>query len=515
MVQTLVTSNVSSFPHPAVQLQFFECLNRYSTFFFARPDHVSSALFAFLDGRGIYNANSGVRLRAWYIFSRFVKETATLFPPDYIERVLEGLKGALAVNATLPSTASDEDPLLAATNAARDSDAQLHLFESCGSLIAQYGKASSAAQQAALLKAVCDPLLGQLQSAVASFNANQSDLREVLQVHDLMLALSNVAKGFPDTPSGSNAPVVAAALPPDVLEVFKTVTEQILVALSSLNRFSIVRDAARGAFARIVSTTGTVVLPFIPNLIQGLLSHLTSPELVDFLSFLGLIVAKYKTSVAAMIDELFLVLVERVFHFLNQEVGGTDDAVARSELQRGYITFLSTLVSSAGMDGVLTSDRNKPQLDSILQSVVYYAENGDPPCQRASFGILGRMVSVWGGGEAGKTNGTVASSAPPDFTSWIYETLVPLAFTVPASPSFDLSDAQSQMVVSEISQLLKTVLAKRGAEELGGWLKGVYLPRIGCPPGLAEEFVKNLVGLEQGKKWKACFATFIEQCRGA
>ena len=120
----------------------------------------------------------------------------------------------------------------------------------------------------------------------------------------------------------------------------------------------------------------------------------------------------------------------------SQEVGGTDDAVARSELQRGYITFLSTLVSSAGMDGVLTSDRNKPQLDSILQSVVYYAENGDPPCQRASFGILGRMVSVWGGGEAGKTNGTVASSAPPDFTSWIYETLVPLAFTVPASPSF-------------------------------------------------------------------------------
>ena len=45
------------------------------------------------------------------------------------------------------------------------------------------------------------------------------------------------------------------------------------------------------------------------------------------------------------------------------------------------------------------------------------------------------------------------------------------------------------MVLSEISQLLKTVLSKRGAEELGGWLKGVYLPRIGCPPGLAEEFV--------------------------
>lgn len=106
-VQALVESNVSNFPHPAVQLQFFECLNRYASFFITRPDKISSALFAFLDTRGLYNGHTGVRHRVWYLFSRFVKEVAPVVPGEYVEKVLSQMK--VSTNGTLAKLAKAFD----------------------------------------------------------------------------------------------------------------------------------------------------------------------------------------------------------------------------------------------------------------------------------------------------------------------------------------------------------------------------------------------------------------------
>lgn len=54
-------------------------------------------------------------------------------------------------------------------------------------------------------------------------------------------------------------------------------------------------------------------------------------------------------------DELFLVLLERVFFFVNQDVSGTDDAVQRNELQKAYVNLISALVLT-GLEGVLISE---------------------------------------------------------------------------------------------------------------------------------------------------------------
>ncbi|CAO1622643.1 unnamed protein product [Sympodiomycopsis kandeliae] len=537
-VQSIVQSSVASFPHPAVQLQFFECLNRYAPFFLARPDNLPSALFAWLDSRGLYNGHTGVRHRIWYLFSRFIRETSPVIPADYTQRVIDGMRDVLVVQAELPAASNgDEDPLVKATEAAGPFDSQLYLFESSGLLLSNLRNESD--RLVSLLNTVCDPLVNQLQQAVQSFNANQSNLREVLQVHHLMLAMSNLAKGFPDVsaPSGSATNANSgngAARPDDAwVQVFKSVTEQILIALGQLNQFAIVREAARGAFSRIVATTGEAVLPFIPNLIQALLSQVTTVELVDFLSFLGLVVAKYKHKVQPMLDELLLVLIERVFHFLNMPVSGTDDAVQRSELQRSYINFLSQAVTS-GIDGILTSDRNLGQLQTILQSIVYYANEGDQACQRSSFGILSKLVVAWAGsgtltsennGVAVKqsssstpsTNGKPASTPPnvtvPGFETFIYDTLVPLTFEVPAKQSFDFTDAQSQLVLTEICVVLKTILNSRGSMEVSSFLLDVYFPKIGCPNHIGVEFIENL-NASDARKFKVYFQGFISQSRG-
>lgn len=504
MVQKLVQSNVSSFPHPAVQLQYFECLVRYSNFFAARSGCVSDALPAFLDWRGVHHEKLGVRKRVNYLLYRFVRDLRAVaaVPLDFVQRLLQGLQDLLVVRAELPEVAPDEDPLVKATAPAGYFDSQLYLFETSGILISLLNNSPN--DQVVLLKAISEPLSEQMQQAVQGFQRNPSDLTSVLQVHHLMLALSSLSKGFPDVNPNSSQPE------PQWVGVFKTITEQVLVSISSMNQFSVVREAARGAFARMVSTCGKAVLPYIPGLIDALLSEVTSQELVDFVNFLSLVVNKYKDDVKAIVDQLFLILVERIFFFLNQNITGTDDAVQKSELQKAYMNLLSSMIHS-GMESVFVSDKNAAQLETLLQSVVFYSTNSDAACQRTAFSILHRLVAAWGGSANEAANGA-SSTALPGFERFIYETLIGLIFEAPTKEGFDFRDAQAQIVLGEIATLAKTIYLKRG-DEMINYLLQVYFPGIHCPPELAQDFAQNLKSLD-AKPFKKYLEAFIAKSRG-
>ncbi|PWZ01596.1 Exportin-T [Testicularia cyperi] len=506
MVQKLVMSNVSSFPHPAVQLQYFECLVRYSNFFAARSECVSDALPAFLDWRGAHHDKMGVRKRANYLLYRFIRDlrSVSAVPLDFVQRLLQGMQDLLVIHAELPDVGPDEDPLLKATAPAGFFDSQLYLFETSGILVSMLSNAPN--DQVMLLKAIADPPIEQLSQTISAFSQNSSDLRLVLQVHHLMLALSSLSKGFPDINPSSSQPE------PQWVSVFKSITEQVLVSLRSMKQFSIIREAARGAFARIVSTCGRAVLPYIPGLIDGLLSEVSAEELIDFVNFLSLVVNKYKDDVKPIIDELFLILVERIFYFLNQGVTGTDDAVQKAELQRAYMNLLSSMVQS-GMEGVFVSDKNAPQLETLLQSIVYYSTNSDTACQRTAFSILHRLVGAWGSPADGTpSNGTAAAKGLPGFDRFIYETLIGLIFEAPTKETFDFRDAQAQIVLGEIATLAKTIYLKRGDEAIN-YLIQVYFPGINCPSDLAQDFAQNLRTLD-AKPFKKYLEQFIAKSRG-
>lgn len=505
MVQKLVQSNVSSFPHPAVQLQYFECIVRYSNFFAARSGCVSDALPPFLDWRGVHHEKLGVRKRVNYLLWRFVRELRAVaaVPMDIVQRLLQGLQDLLVVRAELPEVAPDEDPLVKATATAGYFDSQLYLFETSGMLISLLSNAPS--DQVVLLKAISEPLSEQMQQAVQAFQRNSSDLTSVLQVHHLMLALSSLSKGFPDVNPNSAQPE------PQWVGVFKAITEQVLISIGSMNQFSVVREAARGAFARMVSTCGKAVLPYIPGLIDALLSEVTSQELVDFVNFLSLVVNRYKDDVKSIVDQLFLVVLERIFFFLNQSVSGTDDAVQKSELQKAYMNLLSSMVQS-GMESVFVSDKNAAQLETLLQSIVFYSTNSDAACQRTAFAILHRLVSAWAGSPAGAAQNGTASTALPGFERFIYETLIGLIFEAPTKEGFDFRDAQAQIVLGEIATLAKTIYVKRG-DEMINYLLQVYFPGINCPPELAHDFAQNLKALE-AKPFKKYLEAFIAKSRG-
>ncbi|UZJ57332.1 hypothetical protein CBS101457_006652 [Exobasidium rhododendri] len=495
IAQRFFQSNISAFRHAAVQLQYFECSVRYAAFFTARPESLGDALAPYLDWRGIHHERSTVRHRVDYLFLRFIKDTKDQFRPNFVQGILEGMQDVLVVSAKLPSVEPNEDPLEKAVNKSSGFDHQLHLFEACGVVLRLLKNSPN--DQVVLLKIIVDPLSKQLNEAVQQHQANKGDLQVILQIHHLFFALSNLAKGFPELnghglSKGEETPLW--------MNVFKVVTEQILSCLGvgSLNNYKIIRDAARGAFSRIVATTGLVILPYIPSLLNALLSQISAGELMDFLSFLGLVVNKYKTDVEAVFDELLTPLLEKTFYFLNQEVAGTDDQIQRQHLIRGYVAFLSTLIS-VNLDGVLRSERNQPQLETILQSLVFYAANSEASTVRTIFNILTRIVNLWGGrvsveattNKKGSLDKAVGEKPLPGFENFIYKTLVNLIFEVPGKPDFDFADAQTQIALTEICNLAKAIYAKRGQEFID-FLTKVYFPSINCPAEMANDFVVGL-----------------------
>lgn len=497
MLQLVFRSRLSEHLHPVVQLQYFECVVRYASSFLLWPEFLPGALSAFLDGRGLRNPRVGMRRRINYLFYRFVRDTRSAIPAEFVPRLLEGMQESFYVQAKLPEVTPEEDPLQKATERASAFDSQLYLFDTAGLLIAQLGPSPDT--QVMLFKAITQPLSEQLQQAVQAFGADSTNLQSVLQAHHLILALSTLAKGFPDYDASRTTE-------PAWIPEFKPVTEQILLALTALNQFMIIREAARGAFARVVTSAGPAVLPYIPTLIHALVNEVSEGELVDLLNFFGLITHKYKKDVRDVMDDLFMVLVNRIFSFLNQSVQGTDDYVRRADMERAYFGLINALLS-AGLDGVLVSEKNQQQLQSVLQSLVFYAENGEPLTQRSAIGVLVRLVTLWG------TRASNDTSVLPGFEQFLYDAILPLVFQIPSKPSFDASDAQAQQVLTELSVLLKTIHQARG-DELIQYLTAVYLPSVQCPPDMGMELAQNIQTLE-AKPLKRYLETFIAKSRGA
>ena len=104
-------------------------------------------------------------------------------------------------------------------------DSQLYLFESAGILISLTYK--NPGKSEALLLSVVEPLLDDLSRSLQAIKGPQ-DAQPILKVHHIIMALGNVAKGFPETPSPIPETYI---LPP--IAVFRRMAQAIIVSLES------------------------------------------------------------------------------------------------------------------------------------------------------------------------------------------------------------------------------------------------------------------------------------------
>ncbi|EIW83859.1 ARM repeat-containing protein [Coniophora puteana RWD-64-598 SS2] len=500
MMLALIQSNISAYPHRTVAMQFFETVARYSDFFKVRK-------------AGVHSSDRTVRSRVYYLLHRFIREVRNDISPDVAVNLVDGIRDLLAIEVELPADTPEEEMLAEAIKSPGLFDSQLYLFEAVGTLLSLLGK--SPEQQASMLLGIVTPLLEtlsvNLQAAKAAAQRAQgqqvqgADIVPVLKVHHTIMALGNIAKGFPDYP---NPVPEGYALPP--LDVFREVAQAILVSLEALNVYKAVRDATRYAFARIIATTGSNVIHLIPPLMANLLAHFEPSELVDFMNFIGLLIHRLQKELFDVLDQLIGPLTSHISQMLTQPVTGTDDALSLADTKRAYLGLLTSIVSS-DLHDIFISERNKNSLQPLLETMRNLAEDmSEPSSQKSSFSFFGRCVHVWcrSASSTAEANG---HTSLPGFEQFVYESLIPTAFGVLSAPQLNVKDGQTVTLLHEIANFLQTVCKTRDAEAYD-FLANRYLPSQGWPADMAMEFTTKIRDLDN-KAWRKWFTDFIRSSR--
>ncbi|KAF2868047.1 Exportin-T [Massariosphaeria phaeospora] len=515
MMKTMVESDLASYSHPAIQLQYMEICVRYIQFFEQNSQLIPRVLENFV--RLTHHNHVKVRSRSWYLFQRFVKPLRTQLG-DVSHEIIQAVGDLLTIKAELPDDSGDE---MSSDEEDRSADAlfnsQLFLFEAVGCIASS--TTVSIENKRLYAQTIMRPLFSDLEQTLPQ--ASNGDERAVLQIHHIIMALGTLARGYSDwVPTSHKAPP-----PSEVSDEFLKASEAILVALEALNSHMSVRDAARFAFSRMISVLGARLLEQLPSWIQGLLTISSSvDEISIFLKVLGQVIFTFKAEVEGVLDRLLTPLLERVYTALGITPSGTDDEIQLTELRREYLNFI-LVVLSHGLGSVFVSQANQSTFETIITSIDTFArDTRDYPTARIALSVLIRMTSVWGGpdkiGPGANTTPTspTTSQAPiPGFDNYVVERFSPLVWSIPGTPGFTSKDAQAKQVLGEAANLQAEIVKKVGepyVERLKTDLRG-----MGAGDDMVDTYLRTLAGAFEGQKkdkeWRTFFVQFVDRLLAA
>uniref|UniRef100_A0A9J7XXF3 Exportin-T n=2 Tax=Cyprinus carpio TaxID=7962 RepID=A0A9J7XXF3_CYPCA len=480
MMRTLISCGVSEYQHSSVTLEFFETVVRYDKFFLVEPQHIPSVLMAFLDHRGLRHSSPKVRSRVAYLFSRFIKtlhKHMNAFIEDILSRIQDLLELAPPENG-FPAPLSSDD--------------QLFMFETAGVLIVN-GE-SPAERKQALMRSLLTPLMEAFRMLLAKLPQEAGEERQAVLADCLSHAVgfaSRTSKAF------SNKQTVKQC---GCSEVYLDCLQTFLPALSCPVQRGPLRSAVRSFLHRMIICLEEEVLPFIPAASQHMLKDCEPKDLQEFIPLVSQITAKFKNQVSPFLQEIFMPLVMAIFEVLSRPAEENDQTAAleKQMLRRSYFSFIQTIASS-GMNEVMAS-QGAENIERVLFTIIQGAVDfPDPIAQKTCFIILSRLVELWGG-----KDGLVGF---PDF---IYKHIVPACFMAPLKPTFDLSDAQTVLTLSECTLTLHMIHLKRGPECIQFLQE--YLPSLQVSAEITQELCQVLQQPDV-KVLKNYMKVFFQQAR--
>lgn len=151
--------------------------------------------------------------------------------------------------------------------------------------------------------------------------------------------------------------------------------------------------------------------------------------------------------------------------------------------------------------------------EPVTASVEHFARDpSDLSTARIAFGLLTKMVSVWGGPDV-PLPGNVANGTPPPssqpvlpgFDAFIITRFSPLSWAIPATPGFKVQDPVSRQLVTDIAQLQQEILRKTGSQYLAAL--EAELRGMGAGDGDVSVYVEKLRG--DGKGFKDFLVGFL------
>nr|XP_021330711.1 exportin-T isoform X1 [Danio rerio] len=460
MMRTLVSCGVSEYQHSSVTLEFFETVVRYDKFFLVEPQHIPAVLMAFLDHRGLRHSSPKVRSRVAYLFSRFIKtlhKHMNAFIEDILSRIQDLLELAPPENG-FPALLSSDD--------------QLFMFETAGVLIVN-GE-SPAERKQGLMRGLLSPLMEAFRMLLEKLPLEPDEERQTALADCLSHAVgfaSRTSKAF------SNKQTVKQC---GCSEVYLDCLQTFLPALSCPVQRGALRSAVRSFLHRMIICLEEEVLPFIPAASQHMLKDCEARDLQEFIPLISQITAKFKNQVSPFLQEIFMPLVMSIFEVLSRPAEENDQTAAleKQMLRRSYFSFIQTIASSSSSQ--VMASQGAENIERVLFTIIQGAVDfPDPVAQKTCFIILSRLVELWGG-----KDGLVGF---PDF---IYKHIIPACFMAPLKTTFDLSDAQTVLTLSECSLTLHMIHLKRGPECLQFLQE--YLPSLHVSPEITQELCQVL-----------------------
>ncbi|XP_035283594.1 exportin-T-like isoform X1 [Anguilla anguilla] len=481
MMRTLVTCGVSEYQHVSVTLEFFETVVRYDKFFMVEPQHIPNVLMVFLDHRGLRHSSPKVRSRVAYLFSRFIKtlhKHMNAFIEDILNRIQDLLELLPPANGCPPALTSDD---------------QLFVFEAAGVLVVS-GE-GGADRKGALMRKLLEPLLERFGLVLAQLQREQDEERQAALADRLNHAVgfaSRTSKAF------SNKQTVKQC---GCLEVYRDCLEVFVPALSCPVQRGALRSGVRSFLHRMIICLEEEVLPFIPAASEHMLKDCEAKDLQEFIPLINQITAKFKGQVSPFLQQVFMPLVQAIFEVLGRPAEQNDQTAAleKQMLRRSYFAFIQAMAGS-GINEVI-ANQGVENIERVLFTIIQGAVDiPDPVAQKTCFIILSRLVELWGG-----KDGLVGF---PDF---IYKHIVPACFLAPLKPTFDLSDAQTVVTLSEVALTLKMIHLKRGQEFLL-YLQQEYLPSVHVTPEITQELCQVLQQPDS-KVIKSYMKAFFQRAR--
>lgn len=529
---TLLSSTVLfQINNPLIQISFFELVVRHYGFLDSTNKDEVTLLNVFCSEFGMFNNRERVRLRTWYLFTRFIKSTKPKMVTGVLSQLLSKITPLLMVKTVPPvSNSPDIDTTF---------DNQLYLFEGVGTLIG-----ANADSNYEILDSILTPLFSDLETCISS-QVKSPEI--VLQTHHVLMAIGTIARGVhaglvPEN-QVNNPQVSTKLIHRSLIEKFSNIAEVILVTFSYFNKYETIRDAARFSFARLTPILNNEIIPFASRLISIFLnSELKALEMNDFLGFLGQIVHMFHTddNCYQLLNNLLTPVIKKVFDLIIQmdqestvetssgsaatsakvsngkNVVVTDSFRDKVMLKKAYYSFLQSFITN-NVTSLLLTETNRNVLPLVLTDLLTYTpeEINETSSMKLSMNVLVSFIKFFGTGVCTDPKDRNANNFNKldGLNEFFISKAIPLVFEIPFKPDygFNINDGSCRVVACDLSRLLKAVCIINGDINDNACLKylaDVYFPQVQFPSQLSMEFVQALATYNE-KSFEKYFVNFI------
>ncbi|TDH68260.1 hypothetical protein CCR75_008403 [Bremia lactucae] len=508
----LVAASSGAVLHPSVILTYYDLAVRYSKVLQHESALIPAVLEMMFGPYGLANSAAHVRSRVCYLCLRLVKAIGASVNP-HASGILSALQPRLAIANERQELASKRNP----THLAYDD--QLYLFELAGQIIASlvvlpeetgmHARQLRSRYTIAVLNPLLETLNTILNELASGALTDEEYATESCASH--LNAIAHVLKAFKGT---------------DCMENQQETFAQVLTAAACVLRALPHTPRVRSKIIFMLHRLTTVLDPtrFLYNVqetLETLMLGCEQIEVVEIVQLLDQLIIKYKHALGGFLDKTTLPFVQHLCALMPERSAVTntetkdDSQLEREAIQKYLYTFLLHLVTH-GLDAVLISMQNVPQLENILRLVLEgCAEVLDANINRACFSIGSMLVERWIGNGVALSPATKASGSATVATSTESAALraelhaelsiegkkrfIQIAvqdftramFTVTNLRHFNINDMQVVVAIKEVVNMQVILVASVGRKYVT-FLRDVFLPSLGCPHELACSYTEQV-----------------------